>query len=337
MRSLKFFWPKSSLRLLVLVDEEVPLKTRDPFVGRIKKSMEKYVKSIEIKFNNIPRAVYGGRGHERQQLLLLWADNFTESKYVGFFDDDTLVSNHVLLEDIFDERGRPHVWGRSNNILDEFWKNVGATTRWTDNSDIEVMRTMNYFPVVVKTSHLKVVRSNILKHRSEFRNFDDFFQRGLIEKRRSFCQFNLMFHHLWKLKRDEYNWHLEATSPADGHFKRVTGVTNEMTVPKPRCAIHYNYDQRSNNADFIEDVFRRGFCYSLTKTEYESKGRYSRMCERAGYSWDVVSTSTNIDQWSFEYLDWRWDNRSIDAHIDRMALNRARLDWNEAELKKLFS
>ena len=334
LRSLKFFWPKPLLKLLFLVDQELPPATRDPFAERLKKSMEENAKSVEVKFNFIPRHISGG-GHDRQQLIMFWADNFTNSEYVGFLDDDTFITNHVLLEDIFDEKGRPHVWGRSNHISDGFWKGVEKTTRWTDNSDVEVMRTMNYFPVVVKTSHLKDIRSNMLKHHPEFKNFDDFF-RGLRTKG-YYSQFNSMHQQLWKLKNDEYNWHLEAISARDNHFKQIIGITQEMTFPKPRCALHFNYDNRRRQPKFVEDVLKRGFCYSLVKSEFDTKSEHSQLCTNAGYNWASISTTTNTDQWSFEGLDWRWDNRTVLAHVKRIALNRARSDWNEEELKLIFA
>ncbi|XP_075255163.1 uncharacterized protein LOC142347892 isoform X2 [Convolutriloba macropyga] len=348
LRSLKLFWPKNNLKLLFLVDGDEPVGRRDTFVKRLQQSMANYTKSIEVKFNFIPKEVYLSRGHDRQQLIMLWADNFTNADYIGFIDDDTLFTNHVLLEDIFDEKGRPHVWGRSNkdhvvtpywpigtHNWEIYWGEVEETSRWTDNSSMEVMRTMNYFPVVVKTCHLKVVRDNILKHHPQFKYFDDFFKRGIREKKRSYSQFNIMHQHLWKLKKDEYNWHLEGTSAKDDHFKLVGGVTDEMTFPKPRCSLHYNYDIRKFRVPkFDEDVLKRGFCYSLTKWDFD--GEYGRVCEKAGYGWAVVSTIPNTDQWKFEELDWRWDNRTVEAHKKRFAINRIRLDWNEQELEKLF-
>ena len=116
LRSLKFFWPKKYLKLTFLVDEELATEIRNPFVERIKKSMENEAEVVYVKFNSIPREVYGGRGQDRQQLIMFWADNFTDAEYVGFLDDDTLITNYVLLEDIFDKKGRPHVLGRSTNF-----------------------------------------------------------------------------------------------------------------------------------------------------------------------------------------------------------------------------
>ncbi|XP_075263509.1 uncharacterized protein LOC142355139 [Convolutriloba macropyga] len=341
LRSLKFFWPKKYLKLTVLVDEDLPPEIRDPFVERIKKSMENEAEVVHVKLNSIPREFYQGRGHDRQQLIMLWGDNFTDSEYVGFVDDDTLITNYVLFEDIFDEKGRPHVLGRSTNftITGPGWYQVSVTTRWSDKSSLEVMRTMNYFPVVVKTAHLKDIRLNILKHHPEFTNFDDFFRRGIIRARRGYSQFNIMHQHLWKLKFSEYNWHVEATSKTDKHFQQIKEVTPEMTFPKRRCSLHYNSDGRSviPDFDFVKDVFKRGFCYSLTKLEFDSDGENSRLCKKAGYSWEVVSTTPSTDHWLFEALDWRWDNRTVDAHINRMALNRPRTDWNQEEIKQIFS
>ena len=335
LRSLKFFWPKSNLRLLFLVDGELPPEVRDPFGERIKKSMEAHAISVEVKFNFIPRKVYRG-GWDRQQLIMLWADNFTDSEYVGFVDDDALFTKHILREDIFDEFNRPHVWGRSNNS-DKFYLKLQEGTRWSDHSDKEIMRTMNYFPVVVKTCHLEVVRASVLKHHPEFRNFDHFYKRSHKRKNKAIGQYNLMHQHLWKLRHDDYNWHLERLSDRDNHFDDIEGVTKEMMVPYPKSAIHINYDYRTNKPKkFVEDVFKRGFCYSLTKLEHESGSKNSQLCKQNGYSWDIVSTTPNIDQWTFEDLDMRWDNRTYEAHKKRLSLNRARLDWDQTELELIF-
>ena len=335
LRSLKFFWPKSSLRILFIADEEIPRSTRDPFIDRLIKSMEKHAISVEARFNYVPTEVYTS-GQDRQQLIVLWADNFTSSEYVGIIDDDTLITNHVLREDVFDERNRPRVWGRSWNRI-RTWDKVMETTRWTDNSDMEIMRTMNYFPVVVKTSHLKVVRDSVLKHHPEFVNFDDFFKRGHNEQRRAFSQYNLIHQHLWKLRNDDYKWHLQAASATDNHFKRIKGVTEEMMFPAPKSALHFNYDRRPNKPKkFLEDIFKRGFCYSLTKKELEADSEHAQLCRKEGYTWGVVSAVPDIDHWIFEDMDWRWDNRTTEAHRNRIALNKERADWDEKELKLIF-
>ena len=337
LRTLKFFWPQQSLKLIFLVDGELSPSVRDAFADRIKKAMENHTKSVQVKFNYIPKEVYGGRGHDRQQLIMFWADNFTNAEYVGFLDDDTMITNHVLLEDVFDEKGRPHVWGCSSKTSVRYWLNVAGTSMWTDNSNVEIMRTMIYFAVVVKTSHLREIRDSVLRHRPEFTNFDDFFKRGIIEEGRDFSQFNIMHQHLWNLKRDEYNWHLQPISAEDNHFEQINGTTYQMFVPKPRYSLHHSSDSRKNRPGFVEDVLKRGFCYSLTKSEFEANGEHSQLCKNASYTWDVVSKTPNLDQWRFAHLDWRWDKRTVDGHVKRIALNRARSDWNEEEIKSIFS
>ncbi|XP_075258700.1 uncharacterized protein LOC142350665 isoform X1 [Convolutriloba macropyga] len=337
LRSLIFFWPKNKLKLMVLIDAEIPPATRDPFAQRIKERMRRHAKSVQVKLNYIPKEVFNSRGHDRQQLIMFWADNFTDAEYVGFLDDDSLITNSVLYEDIFDRRGRPHVIGRSPVTDVKEWGEISATSSWTDNSDIEVMRAMNYFPVVVKTSHLKIMRDNVLKYLPQFGNFDDFFRRGIMEGQRNYSQFNIMFQHLWKLKNGQYNWHFQPNSTEDNHFKQIKGVKDSMTIPKPRCVLHVVADNRKKNASFVEDILKRGFCYSLTKTQFDQGGLYSRLCTNAGYSWGVVSTVPNMDQWVFDLWDWRWDTRIIAEHKKRIAINRARNDWNEDELKLIFA
>ncbi|XP_075254814.1 uncharacterized protein LOC142346189 [Convolutriloba macropyga] len=337
LRSLKFFWPKSYLRLMVVLDGELKRSMRDRFARRIKNSMKEYSNSTQVVFNYIPKEVYNGVGHDRQQLIMFWADNFTNAEYVGFLDDDSMVTNYVLYEDLFDQQGRPHVMGRSPQSDNIGWQKASNTTRWTDNSSAEIMRTMNYFPVIVKTSHLKVVRESVLKHLPQFSDFDDFYRRGVIEANRKYSQFNIIHQHLWKLKKDEYNWHLQPLFAEDYHFKMMKRVTEEMTNPKPRCVLHVTSDGRQNSSYYVEDVFQQGFCYSLSKAEFDAGGEYSQLCNNAGYSWDVVSNVPNTNQWVFDWLDWRWDNRTIESNRKRVTMNRARPDWNEKEVKRIFA
>ena len=225
----------------------------------------------------------------------------------------------------------------SNKKTDSVWLSMAKTSLWI-NSEVEVMRTMTHFAVVVKASHLKEVRANVLRKHPEYKNFDDFFRLGLTKTKRPYSQFHIIHNNLWKLRRDEYNWHLQPSSAEDNRFKRTEGVTDEMMFPQPRYALHYTYETRAmNNPEFVEQVLRRGFCYSLTKSDFDAKREYAQLCRAAGFSWDVLSRVPNIDHWFFENTDWRWDNRTIEAHKIRMALNRVRSDWDEKEIKWIFA
>ena len=51
------------------------------------------------------------RPTDRQQLMMLWADNFTESEYVAFVDSDAVFLTAVDREDLF-ENGKPVINGR---------------------------------------------------------------------------------------------------------------------------------------------------------------------------------------------------------------------------------
>lgn len=335
LRSLAFFWPKANLNLLFLVDEEVA--ERDNFTKSLKNTTAPISSSVSVAFNSIDSRLYKN-GHDRQQLIMFWADNFTNAEYVGFLDDDTLFTHQVLYEDLFDNEGRPHVIGRSNWRWDSYWKQTEITTEWIYGEE-EVMRTMTHFPVIVKTSHLKCIREAMLSHHPEFHCFDDLF--SALCRRGSYSQFNLMHQYLWYHKNDEYAWSLEATSANDEHFRDHVAAFNEteaeaLTRPIPRCALHVNYDKRNKDpAKFVEDVFRRGFCYSLTREDF-NHSNYESICANAGYGWDAVSTTPNTDQWLFEGYDWRWDGRCVEAHRQRHELNRKKPDWDQDVLAKIF-
>jgi hypothetical protein len=59
-------------------------------------------------------STYYKRGHDRQQRLMFWADNFTTAEYVGFVDTDCVFITYVDREDLF-ENGKPVINGRSGN------------------------------------------------------------------------------------------------------------------------------------------------------------------------------------------------------------------------------
>merc|ERR1712150_224380 len=87
---------------------------------------------------------------------------------------------------------------------------------------------------------------------------------------------------------------------------------------------------------FVDEQLLRGICYSLTEEEY-NEDEIGLNCTMAGYSWQNVSTTPNINQWAFEFVDWRWDPRCVEVHKARHALNLKKPDWDQTELNYLFS
>ena len=57
-------------------------------------------------------------GHDRQQYMMFYADNYTTSEFVGFVDTDAIVHSFVDREDIFEE-GRPASGARPPQPIQE--------------------------------------------------------------------------------------------------------------------------------------------------------------------------------------------------------------------------
>jgi hypothetical protein len=112
-----------------------------------------------ITIDYIPQSVYYQTGYDRQQWFMFWADNFTTSEYVGFVDCDCLFTSYVDREDLF-ENGKPAINGRIGVNKRPPWSGVPARTQ-AFTGYLEPMRCMTYFPVILKTAHMKEIRDFI--------------------------------------------------------------------------------------------------------------------------------------------------------------------------------
>jgi hypothetical protein len=85
LRSYRMFWPlkQSRTKLRLVIDEELK-STRSFKVAS--HTFNHYAKLIGPELTNIsfsaPSPYYNDRGYDRQQLLMFWADNFTD-RYEG--------------------------------------------------------------------------------------------------------------------------------------------------------------------------------------------------------------------------------------------------------------
>lgn len=132
-------------------------------------------------------SIYYRSGHDRQQLMMFWADNYTQSEYVGFVDTDCVFLTYIDREDLF-EGGKPVVNGRSGfHDPNDAWSKIPQST-YSATGILEPMRCMSYFPVIIKTAHFKDMREYISKHHGK--PFNDVFHD--IISTQGFCQFCIM-------------------------------------------------------------------------------------------------------------------------------------------------
>lgn len=151
-----------------------------------------------VKWVGIPPFPYYKTGHDRQQYDMFWADNFTKAEYVGFVDTDCAFITYVDREDLFED-GKPVVVARGGfRYFDSVFSNVTYNTLGI----LEPFRTMSYFPVIIKTSHLALIRNFIAKYHNM--SFDEVFRTVILAQ--EFSQFNIMCTYLWAHHRDEYVW-----------------------------------------------------------------------------------------------------------------------------------
>ena len=75
----------------------------------------------------------------------------------------------------------------------------------------ETMKCMTYFPVVVKISHLREIRSYI--SRLHNRSFDEVFRDIISPEDRSYSQFGIFCTYLFHFHRDDYEWNIMNETP----------------------------------------------------------------------------------------------------------------------------
>ena len=188
LRSLKLFWPKPQTNLVMVLDEE--MGNREEFADKLSK-WTIGLNSSKIVYNK-PSPYYGTKGRDRQQLILFWAENFTNADMVGFVDTDTLFVTVPDAEDLFEKMEKPVVVGVYGKPYGRFWRKVPARTMFALGKP-EALRCMSYFPVIIKTKHLREMREYMTALHNAT-HFDQVF--STIKDKGYFCQFNIMCNYL---------------------------------------------------------------------------------------------------------------------------------------------
>jgi hypothetical protein len=75
---------------------------------------------------------------------------------------------------------------------------------------LEPMRCMSYFPVIIKTIHLKHLREFISNYHNM--SFNEVFYRN-ISMTPFFSQFNIMCSFLYHYHREDYKWYIHSETP----------------------------------------------------------------------------------------------------------------------------
>lgn len=307
--SLLIFWPRQHLRLIVVLDAENPDDAA--WIPKLERQfLDSGMASFKI-FLEEPSDVYEGAkkpGHNRMQWGMFWPDNYVSAEYVGFIDTDTLFTTIVHPGALYKD-GRPIVFGAVGLPLDAmgfpWWKGIGETTAYLLRRP-EIMRAMNYFPVIIKVSHIVEMRSFITKRTGE-KNFDAAFKTftvGFDGEGDKFSQFNIMANYVFYRKFCDYLFAFQEYKPGfrdpiAGQTACLDYILNERnTMPRVRVAIHWGY-LSDTSPEHRGKIVREGYCRSGGTTKPARCEEWPEL-DRPG-----VALQKSLFQ--FEYHDWTWN------------------------------
>lgn len=216
LRSLLLFWPvlQSKTTLKIVMNQELEWTNMTRFyvlspIALYREFLGDAFPVTSVAYSNLEANVYR-TGHDRNQYLMFFADNYSTSEYVAFVDTDTVFHTYVDRDDLFDsfvslndegqqQQGlRPIVHGRLRPYFHHHEQQQAKATFETIGVK-EPMICMSYFPIIIKTAHLKEIRDFIVSHM----NLTTFQEAFYIFSRRGvsmYSQFNIMcgkyFHQL---------------------------------------------------------------------------------------------------------------------------------------------
>ena len=344
VRTLEFFWPRDKLKVTAILDESSYSNDQErEVVSTALKSLFADNVSVNLKINPLTNTTLYGTGWYIQQLVMMWADNFTDAEYIGFVDDDTVISSAVQPYDLFDKEGRPRVIARAA---------ADGVKDWIESSNYSFKRkskvyTMTYFPVVVKREHLAMMREEIMAKNPEYSTFDEFFvalaHRGNNKTELTeLSQFCIIIDYLYEFHSDKYSWHFETS-------RYIENATVEMYEPFPRIAIHGSYlfmgvkrlragRTLAGRRREMSEIMRQGYCYSLPS--WNNTEINTQRCRKYNVDGDMHVRG----EWKFEqYTSFWFSNRTkvALAHAQRKEHRREEQEfpdhiWDEDEVKSLF-
>ena len=257
LRSFLMFWPHkiSNVSLNVGIDVEKKTSKRAVELGATIQSLNI---SGGAKVSLLPSSVYYRTGYDRQQYVMMWADNFTNKEYIGFVDSDAVFLTYVDREDLFED-GKPVVNARSGyHMTHKDGVHLWSVGSYETLGFLEPFKCMSYFPVIVKREHLKDMRDFISQRHNL--SFDDVFYQNISSPAtthpRDYSQFAIMCSYLYQFKRDEYKWYVHSETPGwdglnppppYGQDGNISQFTPEMNLPKPRITTHGRYRRTKTN------------------------------------------------------------------------------------------
>lgn len=252
LRTFLLFFPLqlSNVSLTVAVDEELKGTSAAIEVNNTLKEVENLVPG-GIKLIGLPVSQYYRSGYDRQQFVMFWADNFTNKEYVGFLDSDVAFITLIDREDLFED-GKPVVNGRSG-----YHPAGDGLSKWSYGTFmalgiLEPFKCMSYFPVIIKTEHLKELR-DFISHYHKL-SFNQAFLVNVSSQ--PYSQFAIMCTYLFHYRRDDYKWYIHTETPDwdgknpaphPGQDNNFSLFSPEMYIAKPRIATHVGHRRCPSN------------------------------------------------------------------------------------------
>uniref|UniRef100_A0A7S2Q2F7 Uncharacterized protein n=1 Tax=Skeletonema marinoi TaxID=267567 RepID=A0A7S2Q2F7_9STRA len=339
IRSLQFFWPLEQLSVTMVCDDTTytNMEEQENVTSTAKSLFDPNIADkISIKYNTLTNHTMYGRGYYIQQLIMFWADNFTDAEYIGFVDDDTLLSRKVQPYDLFDVQGRPRaIVGTPEGKPKSWTDSVRYSFQWEPK-----VYGMNYFPVIVHRSLLEKMREYILSQHPQFTYFDEFYM-SMIRRNgplvnseaNGFSQFYMMMDYAYQKHPDEYDWHIE-TDKCE-HF----GFPGDHCKPFPRVSVHAGwyhlskYKTKRDREEFVSEMLRIGYCFSLPA------GNHSDIDEaRCKKYWTDLNWR---GEWQFELTPtiWRVNGTTAEgmrrSHEEKLK-SRTPHVWDDSEMQRIF-
>ena len=244
LRSFLLFWPlqKSNVSLTVAHDAEM-VAHHSALVTASSINEVQHLMTGSAKVALLPPSPYYRGAYDRQQLAMFWADNFTDSEYIGFMYTDVAFVTFIDREDLFEE-GKPVINARGGYF--RVTKDA-AQIRTDALGFIKPFKALSYFPVIIKSSHLKDAREYIAQRHNL--TFDDTFYQKIslmgFGRGKEYSLFDIMFTYLYAFKRSEYKWYIHAgtnerskkkPSPVFDEDGNLLVLPHETLVPKPRVS-----------------------------------------------------------------------------------------------------
>jgi hypothetical protein len=324
LQTYLFFWPvelsKTSLNLIYDQEKEIfeHVVILNSTINDIKSK-----RNVDIKLTPSPEfPFYHGRGYDRQQFVMFWADNYTSSsnEFIGFVDSDAAFITYVDREDLF-ENGKPVVNARAGYHQARDGSNDWSIGSQNTLKTVEPFRCMSYFPVIIHRKHLKVLREHISKlHNMTFNEVYD-----KIITNTSYSQFGIMCTFLWHQHRDEYQWYVEVEDPGytgtypPGQENDMSIFPREYLLPKPRVCTHAGHRacprcsvvniNAMKHIKNYNNFLLSGYCYGPPFPHNELK------CQNKTKPYEY-----HFEMYNFDYIDYTKLHSEED--LNRAALAR---------------